>query len=108
MKWFYLCNRNDQCKRECSEGCYYTTDFFKSKVYRNPIKPATVLFVHDKQGNCWQIERDKSYPTPPLTTKNFECTYNDLECWVFKETAKKIQKQLGITITYADGEEKKF
>ncbi len=70
----YICDRNNQCKHQCYNYCYYTTCFQKSKLYNNKIKPKDlIIFVKDKRGDFWEINQDwdknlpESLRATPLT-----------------------------------------
>lgn len=113
MKFFYLCDRNGQCKGDCGPDCFYTSSFYKSKLYRHPIKPASITFARSKLNNdfeesWWEIDPNHSYPLPDMTIEHLTTTYHDLEDWVFSNDYKKLTRNPAVTIQYADGSKKRF
>lgn len=55
---YFICARGGQCGRPCEEHCFYTSDFFKSKMYKNTVKDGGgVLLLKMKNGD-W-IEDDQ-------------------------------------------------
>lgn len=70
----YICARNNQCAKPCCNECYYTSDFFKSKLCHDKIKPKDpITFIKDLRGDFWEInpDWDKNLPeslrATPLT-----------------------------------------
>lgn len=61
---FYICARNNQCAKPCSNGCYYTTAFLKSKLYHDEVKPKEITFVKDLRGDFWEINHDFDHNLP--------------------------------------------
>ena len=61
----YICARNNQCAKPCGNECYYTTDFLKSKLYHDEVKPKEITFVKDLRGDFWEI--NPSLIAIPLT-----------------------------------------
>lgn len=115
VRWIYICNRGDLCKHPCDKECFYTHDFFKSKVYRSLIKPATLTFAKTARKDIdeWvQVDPDKSYPLPNMDPKHMHFTskYSDFETFIFGQTATKMlkPKTSGIEITFKDGSKKKL
>ena len=41
---YYICQRNNQCKKKCNNNCLYTSNFEKSKLYNAGIKPVSQRF----------------------------------------------------------------
>lgn len=62
----YICARNNQCAKPCANECYYTTDFLKSKLYHDEIKPKEITFVKDLRGDFWEINPDFDHNLPEL------------------------------------------
>ena len=60
----YICARNNQCVKPCSNECYYTSDFFKSKLYHDEVKPKEITFVKDLLGDFWEINPDFDHNLP--------------------------------------------
>lgn len=64
-KIFYICQRNNQCPRPCSENCRYTSNFFQSKMYHDSVKRVdTIPFLVDVNGNLWEVDMDWKYNLP--------------------------------------------
>ena len=61
-----ICARNNQCTKPCSNECYYTTVFPKSKLYlyHDEIKPKEITFVKDLRGDFWEINPDFDHNLP--------------------------------------------
>ncbi len=83
---FYICQRNNQCPQKCGEDCRYTGDFWKSKLYHNPIKPIDVVkFLMDKNNNIWEVDMNWKYNLPVMFRKIPEIMvaydYKTLENW---------------------------
>lgn len=73
MKLLFICNRNNQCPHPCNEDCLYTSDFFKSKLYNDSIKPVTgVPFIQDQKGDWWQVDFYWKYNLPKKFRTNPE------------------------------------
>lgn len=110
LKWYYKCKRGGICGKTCSENCFYTQSFFRSKLYRDLIKPSSVTFAKTVNGDWIEIDMDHRYPLPKMDPNNthFTTTYNDLEQWVFSEAYKQACRDAGIIITYGDGSKKKL
>lgn len=88
---FYICQRNDQCPRPCGEDCRYTSDFFKSKIYHESVKKMDdIIFLVDKVGNLWEVDKNWKYNLPKEQRKIPETlvaySYSTLMNW---ETAKR-------------------
>lgn len=66
----YICARNNQCAKPCCNECYYTSDFFKSKLCHDEIKPKEITFVKDLRGDFWEInpDFDHNLPEPMIAT----------------------------------------
>lgn len=60
----YICARNNQCAKQCSNGCYYTTAFLKSKLYHDEVKPKEITFVKDLRGDFWEINPNFDHNLP--------------------------------------------
>lgn len=60
----YNCARNNQCTKPCSNECYYTTVFLKSKLYHDEVKPKEITFVKDLRGDFWEINPDFNHNLP--------------------------------------------
>lgn len=61
---YYICQRNNQCKKPCHKDCLYTRDFKKSKLYHNDVKPEKVKLIQDKQNDWYEVDDswDKNLP----------------------------------------------
>lgn len=61
---YYICQRNNQCKKPCHEDCLYTHDFKKSKLFYMDVKPEKVKLIQDKQNNWYEVDFnwDKNLP----------------------------------------------
>lgn len=61
---YYICQRNNQCKKPCNENCLYTRDFKKSKFFYMDVKPEKVTLIQDKQDNWYEVDFnwDKNLP----------------------------------------------
>lgn len=54
---FYVCTRGARCGRPCNEDCYYTRDFFKSKMYNDAVKPVgSIPFLKSKFGDWYEVK----------------------------------------------------
>lgn len=61
---FYICQRNGQCKKPCSENCLYTSEWKKSRLFHADVKPESVELIQDVNGRWWEVDRnwDKNLP----------------------------------------------
>ena len=61
---YYICQRNNQCKKKCNDNCLYTSNFQKSKLYHVGIKPVSIKLIKDKRGNYWEIDENWDHNLP--------------------------------------------
>ena len=61
---YYICQRNNQCKKKCNDNCLYTSNFEKSKLYHAGIKPVSVKLIKDKRGNYWEVDENWDHNLP--------------------------------------------
>lgn len=61
---YYICQRNNQCKKKCNDNCLYTSNFEKSKLYNAGIKPVSVKLIKDKNGNYWEVDENWDHNLP--------------------------------------------
>lgn len=62
---FYICARCGQCGKPCEDNCLYTSDFAKSKLRHDTIKPVKdVNFIFTVQGNWIQLDEDGKVRAP--------------------------------------------
>ena len=61
---YYICQRNNQCKKKCNDNCLYTSNFEKSKLYYAGIKPVSVKLIKDKNGNYWEVDENWDHNLP--------------------------------------------
>lgn len=61
---YYICQRNNQCKKKCNDNCLYTSNFKKSKLYHAGIKPVSVKLIKDKRGDYWEVDENWDYNLP--------------------------------------------
>lgn len=61
---YYICQRNNQCKKKCNDNCLYTSDFQKSKLYNAGIKPVSVKLIKDKNGDYWEVNENWDHNLP--------------------------------------------
>lgn len=54
---YYICARCNQCYSPCEDECFYTTDFFKSRLYHMTTKPSTIKMQQNIKGD-WIEESD--------------------------------------------------
>lgn len=58
----YICARNNQCVNPCGCECYYTSNFFNSKLFNDKIKPKDpITFIKDKNNNFWEMNPDPNW-----------------------------------------------
>lgn len=61
---YYICQRNNQCKKKCNDNCLYTSNFEKSKLYHAGIKPISVKLIKDKRGDYWEVDENWDHNLP--------------------------------------------
>ena len=61
---YYICQRNNQCKKKCNDNCLYTSNFQKSKLYHAGIKPVSVKLIKDKRGDYWEVDENWDHNLP--------------------------------------------
>lgn len=61
---YYICQRNNQCKKKCNENCLYTSNFQKSKLYHAGIKPVSIKLIRDKRGDYWEVNENWDHNLP--------------------------------------------
>lgn len=61
---YYICQRNNQCKKKCNDNCLYTSNFEKSKLYHAGIKPLSVRLIKDKRGDYWEVDENWDHNLP--------------------------------------------
>lgn len=61
---YYICQRNNQCKKKCNDNCLYTSNFEKSKLYHAGIKPVSVKLIKDKRGDYWEVDENWDHNLP--------------------------------------------
>lgn len=61
---YYICQRNNQCKKKCNDNCLYTSNFQKSKLYHAGIKPVSIKLIKDKRGDYWEVDENWDYNLP--------------------------------------------
>lgn len=61
---YYICQRNNQCKKKCNKNCLYTSNFQKSKLYHAGIKPVSIKLIKDKRGDYWEVDENWDYNLP--------------------------------------------
>lgn len=61
---YYICQRNNQCKKKCNDNCLYTSNFEKSKLYHTGIKPLSVRLIKDKRGDYWEVDENWDHNLP--------------------------------------------
>ena len=61
---YYICQRNNQCKKKCNKNCLYTSNFQKSKLYHAGIKPVSVKLIKDKRGDYWEVNENWDHNLP--------------------------------------------
>lgn len=79
-RWFYIYTdtRNVPEKKKY----FYTEVFQESNLYKNSIKPATIIFAKSKRGDWFEVNRNSpSYPMPPMTKVYYCTTYAALLDW---------------------------
>ena len=61
---YYICQRNNQCKKKCNDNCLYTSNFQKSKLYHAGIKPVSIKLIKDKRGDYWEVDENWDHNLP--------------------------------------------
>ena len=61
---YYICQRNNQCKKKCNDNCLYTSNFEKSKLYHAGIKPVSIKLIKDKRGDYWEVDENWDHNLP--------------------------------------------
>ena len=61
---YYICQRNNQCKKKCNDNCLYTSNFQKSKLYHTGIKPVSIKLIKDKRGDYWEVDENWDHNLP--------------------------------------------
>lgn len=60
---FYICSRCGQCGKPCDDRCHYTSNFGKSKLRNDAIKPARdVRFIMLNNGDWVQMSSEETVP----------------------------------------------
>lgn len=80
-KWFYIYDKTASDKK----NYFYTENFYESRLFFNPIKPATVTFAKSSAGDWFEIDPTRpSYPLPPMSSKgeHYTTTYIELRRWI--------------------------